>query len=77
MSGKLPENISKLFITFNMAVKAERAAQATYLQAKELSDDNVLKEIFEGFYQDEVRHEHVLIERYNKLRKEFNIKDES
>ncbi len=76
MSDKLPENIRKLFLTFKKAVEAERAAQAMYLQAKELSDDNVLKEILEEFYQDEVRHELVLVERYNKLRQEFNIEDE-
>ncbi len=77
MSDKLPENIGKLFLIFKQAVEAERAAQATYLQAKNLSDDNVLKEIFEGFYQDEMRHEHVLIERYKKLRQDFNVEDES
>ncbi len=77
MSDNLPENIRKLFLTFKQAVEAERAAQAMYLQAKELSDDNALKEILEGFYRDEVRHERVLMERYNKLRQEFNIEDES
>ncbi|GBE06383.1 MAG TPA: hypothetical protein ENG95_07025 [Nitrospirae bacterium] len=76
MSGKLPENIRKLFLTFKEAVEAERAAQTMYLHAKELSDEDVLKEILEGFYQDEVRHERVLMERYNKLRQEFNIEDE-
>ncbi len=77
MLGKSPKNIRKLFLTFKKAVKAEQAAQAMYLHAKELSDDNVLKGILEGFYQDEVRHEHELIKRYNKLQREFNIEDES
>ncbi|MFV2073555.1 MAG: hypothetical protein ACC742_12990 [Thermoanaerobaculales bacterium] len=77
MSDKLPENIGQLFLTFKQAIEAERAAQATYLRAKELSDDNVLREVFEGFYQDEVRHERVLTERYNNLRQEYAIEDES
>ncbi|NOZ93591.1 MAG: hypothetical protein GXP47_02475 [Acidobacteria bacterium] len=76
MSDKLPENIRALFLTFKQAIEAERAAQATYLQAKELSDDAVLAGILEGFYRDEVRHERILMARYKLLREQFGVEDE-
>ncbi|MCK5134070.1 MAG: hypothetical protein KAR40_18210 [Candidatus Sabulitectum sp.] len=77
MSEKSLEDIRKLFLIFKKAIEAERAAQDTYLQARELSDDNALKEIFNGMYQDEVGHEQILIERYNKLRQESALEDRS
>ena len=77
MSEELPEKIRKLFLTFKQAVEGERAAQEMYSRAKDLTDDDALKDIFERFYLDEVRHEHVLRERYRKLRQKYSIEDES
>lgn len=76
MSDEMPENIRKLFLTFKQAIEAERAAQATYLKAKELTDDHVLAGILEAFYQDEVRHERILMDRYKILRQKFNTETE-
>ncbi|NOZ78723.1 MAG: hypothetical protein GXP48_06000 [Acidobacteria bacterium] len=76
MSDEMPENIRKLFLTFKHAIEAERAAQATYLQAKKLTDDPALAGILEGFYQDEVRHERILMDRYKILRRKFNTETE-
>ncbi|MFH1783330.1 MAG: hypothetical protein ABH868_00305 [bacterium] len=76
MSNKLPEKIEKLFFAFKKAIEAEKEAQAFYLQTKKLCDDDVLKQVFEGFYQDEMRHERELINRYDNLRQEFDIEDE-
>ena len=50
MSSELPKKIEKLLLAFKKAVEAERDAQAMYLQVKELSDDDILKKVFEGFY---------------------------
>ena len=36
-------------------------------------DDEFLKQIFEGFYQDEVRHENELVNRYNDLCEKYKI----
>lgn len=71
MSAGLSEKTRKLFLTFKKAIEAEKAAQATYAQAKELTDDAMLKEVLKGFYQDECRHERKLMERYNEMREEF------
>ncbi len=68
MSNGLPENVRKLLGIFKKAIGAEKSAQAMYAQAKELTDDEALKEVLEGFYQDELRHERELIDRYNKMR---------
>ncbi len=70
MSNGLPENVRKLFLTFKKAIGAEKAAQAMYMRAKDLTDDDILKEVLEGFYQDEVRHERELIDHYNKMRED-------
>ena len=64
-----PSNESQqLFTAFKEAVEAEKSAQNTYLHLKELTDDELLKQILEGFYQDEVRHERELVARYKELR---------
>ena len=70
MSKGLPENIKKLFLVFKKAIGEEKGAQAMYMQAKKLTDDDELKEVLEGFYQDEVRHERELMNRYNKMRED-------
>jgi rubrerythrin len=76
----MPEGMSekqgKLFLLFKSAIDAERKAQDTYKKAKELTDDDDLKEILESFYQDEVRHERKLMSQYNKMIKEFSITEE-
>ncbi len=71
MSSVLSENVKKLFLVFKKAIGAEKAAQAMYVRAKDLTDDDILKEVLEGFYQDEVRHERELVGRYNKMREDF------
>ncbi len=76
MTSGLPEKIEKLFLMFKKAIEAERKAQEMYKDAKELCDDELLKKVFEGFYQDEVRHERALIARYNSLRQEFKLEEE-
>ncbi len=75
MGTKLPEKVEKLLVTFKKAIEAEKESQATYLEAKELTDDELLKKVFEDLYQDEVRHEQELVKRYNTLRQECCIDD--
>lgn len=70
MSNGLSENVRKLFLIFKKAIGEEKAAQATYTRAKELTDDDTLKEVLEGFYQDELRHERELKTRYSKMRED-------
>ena len=71
MSSGLSENVKKLLRIFRKAIGAEKAAQDVYMRAKDLTDDDILKEVLEGFYQDEVRHERELVDRYNKMREDF------
>ncbi len=71
MAAGLSEKVKELFLTFKKAIEAEKAAQGIYSRGKELTDDAALKEVLEGFYQDECRHERELMERYNGMREEF------
>jgi len=61
---------------FKDAVQRERDAQSLYKQAAALCEDEALKELLEGFRKDEVRHEKELLQRYNRLRKRYNVQDE-
>ena len=76
----MPEGMSekqeKIFMLFKSAIDAERKAQDMYKKAMELTDDEEFKEILEGFYQDEVRHERKLMNQYNKITSEFSITEE-
>jgi len=76
----MPEGMSekqeKIFMLFKSAIDAERKAQNMYKKAMELTDDEEFREVLDGFYQDEVRHERKLMDQYNKITREFSITDE-
>jgi rubrerythrin len=72
MPEEMSEQTEKLFLLFKSAIDAERKAQDMYKKAMELTDDD-FKEVLEGFYQDEVRHERKLMDQYNKITREFSI----
>ncbi len=67
----MPEKAKELFLTFKKAIEAEREAQTMYLEAIDQTDDSFLKNILNGFYQDEVRHENELMEQYKRLRNTY------
>jgi rubrerythrin len=58
----------RLFEIFKMAVEDERRAQRQYKEALSLCDDPDTARLLEQLYEDEVRHEQDLMERYNELR---------
>jgi rubrerythrin len=72
----MPEKTRRLFLIFKDAVQRERDAQNIYKQAAELCEDKALKGLLEGFCRDEARHEKALLQRYNGLRKSYNVQDE-
>jgi rubrerythrin len=76
----MPEGMSeqqeRLFLLFKSAIDAERKSQDMYKKAMELTDDKEFKDVLEGFYQDEVRHERKLMDQYNKINRKFSITDE-
>ena len=76
MSEEMPEKVRELFMTFKAAVEREKEAQSMYRHAAELSHDEELKGILIGFSIDEARHEKALVERYNRMRKEYHIQEE-
>jgi rubrerythrin len=76
MSGEMPEMTKQLFLIFREAVQREQEAQALYRRAAELCQDEELKKLIESFYQDEVRHEEALIQRYNDLRNIYGVQKE-
>lgn len=76
MPGEMPENTRRLFLIFKDAVERERDAQRIYKQAAELCEDEALRTLLEGFYKDEARHEKALLQRYNRLRKKYNVQAE-
>lgn len=63
-----PEKLHSLFQIFKQAIEDERAAQAMYKKALSLSDDPFMQQVLRGLYEDELRHEQILLERYNALR---------
>jgi len=73
---EMPEKARQLFLIFKDAVQREREAQAIYQHAAELCQDEELKQLLEGFYRDEVRHEEALIQRYNDLRDRYGVQEE-
>lgn len=75
MPFPVPEETQKFFNAFKVAIEAEKAAQNTYLKLKELSDDALLRQVLEGFYQDEVRHEQELVRRYKEMRQKLGLED--
>ena len=76
MTRVMSEKQEQLFMLFKSAIDSERKAQDMYKRAKELVDDEKLKEILEGFYQDEVRHERKLMDQYNMMTREFIIPED-
>ena len=76
MSAGMSEKREKLFLLFKSGVDSERKAQDMYLRARELTDNEDLIMVLEGFYRDEVRHERKLMDRYNMLTREFVTSDE-
>ena len=72
MSDVMPEKVKAMFLIFKKAVDAEREAQKMYLEALDQTDDPFLKEILNGFYKDEVRHENELMEQYKLLRDRYS-----
>ena len=76
MSAGISEQQEKLFLLFRSAVDSERKAQDMYLRARELTDNEDLIMVLEGFYRDEARHERKPMDRYNMLTRDFVISDE-
>ena len=76
MSESMSERQERLFLLFKSAIDSERKAQDMYKMAMELTDDEDFKEILEGFYKDELRHERKLMDQYNKTIREFSITEE-
>ncbi len=72
MSDVMPEKVKAMFLIFKKAVEAERGAQKMYLDALDQTDDPFLKDILNGFYEDEVRHENELMEQYKLLRDKYS-----
>ena len=73
MEDNSTKNLKKLFLIFKDAIDGERKAQVLYQKAIRLCEDEFLKKILESFYQDECRHEQELMDRYNKIRTEYNF----
>jgi rubrerythrin len=73
MSKEMSERTKRVFSIFKKAIEGERSGQAMYKEAAELCEDQSLKKIFEGFYQDEIRHEQELLKRYALLRDEYGV----
>ena len=75
MPGEMTEKTKRLFLIFKDAVQRERDAQILYKQAAALCDDKALKELLMSFHKDEARHEKMLVQRYNRLRKKYNVSE--
>ena len=73
MSKEMSGSTKRIFSIFKTAIAAEQSAQAMYKEAAGLCEDQPLKKIFEGFYQDEKRHEQELLNRYALLRDEYGL----
>jgi len=69
MSTKPAEKLKSMFFMFKEAIDAERDAQALYKKIISLCDDKQLCRIFEGFHNDEVKHEKEIVTQYNQIRK--------
>jgi rubrerythrin len=74
MSKEMSEKTKRIFAIFKEAIEGERAAQAMYKEAAEVCEDQSLKKVFEGFYEDERRHEQELFNRYTRLSNEYGVR---
>ena len=70
---QMTEDEKKLFTIFQKAIEAEQCAQEMYREAISLCGDPQMREILEGFYNDEARHEKEILAKYRKLKEEFGI----
>ena len=64
----VPEQLRALFKLFKQAIEDERAAQAMYKRALSMCEDAFTRQVLQQFYDDELKHERMLLERYNALR---------
>lgn len=64
--------LNRLYLIFRTAIDEEKKAQKMYKDAMEICQDDALREVLEGFYEDEVRHEYELMEQYEKLRRRID-----
>lgn len=62
------EKLYSLYSIFKQAIQDERAAQAAYKRALSICEDDFTRQVFQQLYDDELRHERILVERYNSLR---------
>jgi rubrerythrin len=69
------ERVEELFRLFKRAVEEERKAQVMYQAAIALCDDRATRTALQGLYEDEVRHEREVVDRYNQLHEEFELND--
>lgn len=74
MPEQMSDKIRNLFLIFKRAVEREREAQKMYQEALSLCEDELARKVLEELYQDEVRHEHHVMENYNRLRKEWKMR---
>ena len=63
----LPESGGELLEIFKAAIQDERRAQRVYTLALGHCTDPSLRSVLQGLIDDEVRHEQILIERYDAL----------
>ena len=69
MSSKSSEKLKSMFLMFKKAIDAERDAQALYKEIISVCEDKYLCVLFEGFHNDEVKHEKAIMAQYNQMRK--------
>ena len=69
----MTEKEKKLFAIFRLAMEAERSAQVMYQEAIDLCEDPMLKAVFMGFKDDEIRHEKGVLARYHQFRTDFGL----
>jgi rubrerythrin len=69
----MTEKEKKLFAIFRSAIQAERDAQAMYQGAIDLCEDPMLRAVFQGFKEDEARHEKGVLARYHQFKMDYII----
>ena len=69
----MTEKEKKLLAILRLAMEAERSAQAMSQEAIDLCEDPMLKAVFKGFKDNEIRHEKGVLARYHQFRKDFGL----
>ncbi len=64
----------KLLSILEEAIEDEKMSAARYRHGFKLSEDPVLKKMFEKLEADEIAHEKVLKERYYEIKKRLGLK---